>query len=132
MSSTSQDVVGFVICNYQDETQLSRPQCSRRSPRCPAEFRILSGTSRIQRRRPSVTLSTDECTGDQQPIENNNIAAVKSNNGGNASHVIQFGFVCSPANTIKARIQKLLQDSTTIKDEEESPEDALKVHICDL
>ena len=36
-----------------------------------------------QDRKPkvAVTLYTDECTGDQQPIENNNIAAVESNNG---------------------------------------------------
>ena len=61
--------------------------------------------------RPSVTLYTDECTGDQQPIHN--IAAAKFNNGGDAGHDLQFGFVCSQANTI-GKDQDAAPISTTI------------------
>ena len=65
-------------------------------------------------------------------LHNNNIAAVKSNNGGNASHVLQFSSNCSQVNTSDQDPEAALQDSTTIKDEEEPPEDALKVQTREL
>ena len=103
-----------------DGARLSRPPRWSPSPRGPTkEFRILSRTSRNSERRPRVNLYTDECTGDQQPVQNNNIAAVKSNNGGDADRFLQFSFVCSQANTTLARIKKLLQDYTIIFSEEE-------------
>ena len=73
-----------------------------------------------------VTLYTDECTDDQQSIQDNNIAAAKFNNG---SHVLQFRFNCSQINTISQNPKAApIYDHHHVKFEEESPVDALKVY----
>ena len=48
-----------------------------------------------------------------RPVQNINIAADKSNDGGDAGHDLQFGFVCSQANTI-GKDQDAAPISTTI------------------
>ena len=48
-----------------------------------------------------------------RPVQNINIAVDKSNDGGDAGHDLQFGFVCSQANTI-GKDQDAAPISTTI------------------
>ena len=72
----------------------------------------------------SVTLYTDECTGDQQSLQNINIAAVKFYNGGNATHVLQFSLVCSNATTTLA-----LMDPEAVSRPTMTRDDALKVLV---
>ena len=110
-----------IVC---DGARLSRPPDVLQLQDDLQKFRILSGTSKNSERRPSVTLYTDECTGDQQSLQNNNIAAVKFYNGGDATHVLQFSLVCSNATTTLA-----LMDPEAVSRPTMTRDDALKVLV---
>ena len=110
-----------IVC---DGVRLSRPPDVLQLQDDLQKFRILSGTSKNSERRPSVTLYTDECTGDQQSLQNINIAAVKFYNGGNATHVLQFSLVCSNATTTLA-----LMDPEAVSRPTMTRDDALKVLV---